>query len=212
MPEQDASFAPHPARAFGARHPLPASAGRGCRAAPGTRSDGGVIPAGRVAPCRRGTRRCGRNADARIRRKICWCRRADSNRQPIAYEAIALPLSYCGLISALISAAPCLGKARRRGNGSIYKRTPRFDSARASVTTDRDVRLLRPLPRLHPNSSLPEFGHLLTGRSRINPTSAGGTGRGHAMRFVRASPPPPQPFPASGRGSAPSSPLDRKAE
>src|SRR5215831_6298632 len=29
--------------------------------------------------------------------KICWCRRADSNRQPIAYEAIALPLSYCGV-------------------------------------------------------------------------------------------------------------------
>src|SRR5215831_5245633 len=29
--------------------------------------------------------------------KIGWCRRADSNRQPIAYEAIALPLSYCGV-------------------------------------------------------------------------------------------------------------------
>ena len=29
--------------------------------------------------------------------EICWCRRADSNRQPIAYEAIALPLSYCGV-------------------------------------------------------------------------------------------------------------------
>ena len=28
---------------------------------------------------------------------IGWCRRADSNRQPIAYEAIALPLSYCGV-------------------------------------------------------------------------------------------------------------------
>jgi hypothetical protein len=28
---------------------------------------------------------------------VGWCRRADSNRQPIAYEAIALPLSYCGL-------------------------------------------------------------------------------------------------------------------
>src|SRR6516164_2387917 len=31
------------------------------------------------------------------RPKIGWCRRADSNRQPIAYEAIALPLSYCGV-------------------------------------------------------------------------------------------------------------------
>src|SRR5262245_2476887 len=29
--------------------------------------------------------------------RIGWCRRADSNRQPIAYEAIALPLSYCGV-------------------------------------------------------------------------------------------------------------------
>src|SRR5215813_6945335 len=47
-------------------------------------------------------------------------------------------------------------------------------------------RLLRPLPRLQPNSGLPEFGHLLTGRSRIDPTSAGGTGRGHAKRLMRA--------------------------
>src|SRR5262249_12667717 len=39
----------------------------------------------------------GGNASGRDRRKICWCRRADSNRQPIAYEAIALPLSYCGV-------------------------------------------------------------------------------------------------------------------
>jgi hypothetical protein len=29
--------------------------------------------------------------------KQSWCRRADLNRQPIAYEAIALPLSYCGV-------------------------------------------------------------------------------------------------------------------
>src|SRR6516164_6868021 len=29
--------------------------------------------------------------------RVDWCRRADSNRQPIAYEAIALPLSYCGV-------------------------------------------------------------------------------------------------------------------
>src|SRR5262245_33878056 len=36
-------------------------------------------------------------------RKICWCRRADSNRQPIAYEAIALPLSYCG-----VQNGPCI--------------------------------------------------------------------------------------------------------
>src|SRR6266404_9421870 len=35
--------------------------------------------------------------------KICWCRRADSNRQPIAYEAIALPLSYCG-----VQKEPCI--------------------------------------------------------------------------------------------------------
>src|SRR5262245_24053209 len=40
-----------------------------------------------------------------------------------------------------------------------------------------------PLPRLQPNSGLPEFGLLLTGRSRTNPTSGGGTGRGHAKRM-----------------------------
>src|SRR5262249_12725022 len=38
-----------------------------------------------------------RTAWAENGRNICWCRRADSNRQPIAYEAIALPLSYCGV-------------------------------------------------------------------------------------------------------------------
>src|SRR5262249_31136256 len=46
------------------------------------------------------------------------------------------------------------------------------------------------LPRLQPNSGLPEFGHVLTGRSRINPTSAGGLGRGHAPRFARFTPSP----------------------
>src|SRR5262249_33707539 len=50
-----------------------------------------------------------------------------------------------------------------------------------------------PLPRLQPNSGSPEFGHLLTGRSRINPTSAGGTGRGHTPRFVLATPSPTLP-------------------
>jgi hypothetical protein len=35
--------------------------------------------------------------------EICWCRRADSNRQPIAYEAIALPLSYCGVQEDFVS-------------------------------------------------------------------------------------------------------------
>src|SRR5262245_41061297 len=57
----------------------------------------------------------------------------------------------------------------------------------------RLMRLLRPLPRLQPNSGLPEFGHLLTGRSRINPTSAGGTGRGHTTRFVLTTPSPTLP-------------------
>src|SRR5262249_11429570 len=50
-----------------------------------------------------------------------------------------------------------------------------------------------PLPRLQPNSGSPEFGHLLTGRSRINPTSAGGTGRGHTTRFVLPTPSPTLP-------------------
>src|SRR5215472_17681193 len=35
--------------------------------------------------------------------RVGWCRRADSNRQPIAYEAIALPLSYCG-----VQNGPCI--------------------------------------------------------------------------------------------------------
>src|SRR6266851_7354088 len=51
----------------------------------------------------------------------------------------------------------------------------------------------RSLPRLQPNSGLPEFGHILTGRSRINPTSAGGTGRGHARKFARFTPSPTLP-------------------
>src|SRR5260221_12302078 len=51
-------------------------------------NDRGMIVAARVD--------AGGTQSARIRRKICWCRRADLNRQPIAYEAIALPLSYCG--------------------------------------------------------------------------------------------------------------------
>src|SRR5215467_523742 len=58
-------------------------------------------------------------------------------------------------------------------------------------------------PPLAAELGLPEFGHILTGRSRIDPTSAGGLGRGHAQRL--GSPPPPRPSPASGGGSRPSS-------
>src|SRR5260370_36268794 len=52
-------------------------------------NDRGMIVAARVD--------AGGTQSARIRRKICWRRRAGSNRQPIAYEASALPLSYCGV-------------------------------------------------------------------------------------------------------------------
>src|SRR5215468_7638311 len=89
---------------------------------------------------------------------------------------------------ALISAALCLGKARRQGNGSICQRTPLTDSARASATTARVGRLLRPPPRWR-------------GRDR----------EGARKKIERARAPPPQPSPASGGGSAPRLSLDRKA-
>jgi hypothetical protein len=54
------------------------------------------------------------------------------------------------------------------------------------------------LPRLQPNSGLPEFGHSITGRSRINPTSAGGLGRGWFARILMYA--PPSSSPASGGG------------
>src|SRR6516162_745353 len=82
---------------------------------------------------------------------------------------------------ALISAALCLGKARSHGNGSICPRTPLTDSGRASVTTARIGRLLRPLTRLR-------------GRDR----------EGARKKIERTRAPPPQPSPASGGGSAPS--------
>ena len=41
-----------------------------------------------------------------------WCRRADSNRQPIAYEAIALPLSYCGVASVVAKKPPAVEAVR----------------------------------------------------------------------------------------------------
>src|SRR5262249_24224884 len=89
---------------------------------------------------------------------------------------------------ALISAALCLGKARRQGNGSICERTPLTDSACASVTTARGARLLRPLPPLRR-----------------------GDREGDCKKIERARAPPPQPSPASGGGSAPRLSLDRKA-
>src|SRR5262249_57343894 len=75
---------------------------------------------------------------------------------------------------------------------------PRHLCRRLSAPSPRSV---RPLPRLQPNSGLPEFGHILTGRSRIDPTSAGGLGRGHAQR-LGSPPPPPPPPPTHARGSA----------
>src|SRR5262249_56886135 len=84
---------------------------------------------------------------------------------------------------ALISAALCLGKARRQGNGSICQRTPLTDSARASVTTARVGRLLRPLPRLR------------------------GRDRERARKTIeRARAPPPPPPPPRRRGGPPSLP------
>src|SRR5262249_27651913 len=56
-------------------------------------------------------------------------------------------------------------------------------------------RLLRPLPRLQPNSGLPEFGHVLTGRSRINPTSAWRDREGARRKIERARAPLSPPLP-----------------
>ena len=53
--------------------------------------------------------------------KICWCRRADSNRQPIAYEAIALPLSYCG-----VQKEPC--------SKLLSNKPPPVEEARSAVS------------------------------------------------------------------------------
>src|SRR6516164_7990952 len=53
--------------------------------------------------------------------KIGWCRRADSNRQPIAYEAIALPLSYCG-----VQKEPC--------SKLLSNKPPPVEEARSAVS------------------------------------------------------------------------------
>src|SRR5262249_62371830 len=76
---------------------------------------------------------------------------------------------------------------------------------RLSAPSPRSV---RSLPRLQPNSGLPEFGHVLTGRSRINPTSAGGIGRGiqEDSRLLGPPPPPPPPTRGGGGGSNPPAP------
>src|SRR5260370_17004405 len=74
---------------------------------------------------------------------------------------------------------------------------------------DLSARSVCSLPRLQPNSGLPEFGHIWTGRSRINPTSAGGVGRGYAsanLSVCLLPVPPPQ----AGEGNAPSLPRHMK--
>src|SRR6516162_4264 len=82
-----------------------------------------------------------RSTRRRILRKIGWCRRADSNRQPIAYEAIALPLSYCGVQKASCSkllsnkpppveeaqSSPLSALPRPRFRGGELQRGPRFE-------------------------------------------------------------------------------------
>src|SRR5262249_40911882 len=80
---------------------------------------------------------------------------------------------------------------------------------RGEVMTVRHTRSA-PSPACKPNSGLPEFGRFLTGRSRINPTSAGGVGRGHlpsARALLHGPPPPPRPR-TGGRGpTEPAAPL-----
>ena len=108
-------------RGHGARTILPTRTGRVTRASPTLRArpanwhvTRGLDHASRIyPPCAGKCRHSGkpefgwsiilRNDDGRGFAQAVrlpgqsWCRRADLNRQPIAYEAIALPLSYCGL-------------------------------------------------------------------------------------------------------------------
>src|SRR5262249_47949608 len=79
---------------------------------------------------------CAGMTETGTRPKICWCRRADSNRQPIAYEAIALPLSYRGvqkeLSTKLLSKKPPAVEethlCRPRASGDPYSRAGGYGS------------------------------------------------------------------------------------
>jgi hypothetical protein len=71
-------------------------------------------------------------------RKICWCRRADSNRQPIAYEAIALPLSYCGVQKEFVSNFYQTSRPQLKRRNQRSPIGPRFFSMDARVKPGHD--------------------------------------------------------------------------
>jgi hypothetical protein len=75
---------------------------------------------------------------AGIWRKICWCRRADSNRQPIAYEAIALPLSYCGVQKEFVSNFYQTSRPQLKRRNQRSPIGPRFFSMDARVKPGHD--------------------------------------------------------------------------
>src|SRR5262245_9640256 len=80
---------------------------------------------------------------------------------------------------ALISAALCLGKARRKGSGSSCPRTPLTEGGRASAPPAKVGRLLRPPPRW-----------------------GGRDGGGARRKIERArAPPSPNPPPQTGEGA-----------
>jgi hypothetical protein len=129
--------------------------------------------------------------------KKCWCRRADSNRQPIAYEAIALPLSYCGLRRdepCSKDAAPCRSGAiahdDRTGSFGVTHNRPahsvRFPPPPAGEGQGGGMRQDSCVPA-HPLPTPPaEVGYirlrpLNSDRTRVNPSSVA-SGGGSAPR------------------------------
>jgi hypothetical protein len=59
----------------------------------------------------------------------------------------------------------------------------------------------RPLPRLRPNSGVPEFGCFIDWPKSETPTSAGGTGRGKTIMKSVSRRPLPNPPPQAGEGA-----------
>src|SRR6266540_5195043 len=88
--------------------------------------------------------------------------------------------------------APTLLKLRRAWQAGAVR------SLIAPYGLPTDPRHIVPSPACSRTRVYPSPATLLTGRSRKHPTSAGGTGRGHASIFVRATPPPPPPPPPGG--------------
>src|SRR5215470_6146296 len=96
-----------------------------------------------------------------------------------------------------------VGGVARAGGGGAHVHLPAGGCRRAGDQARATRRRLRALLRQARRAarsvcSLPKLG------SFPSPACGGGTGRGHATRFVRASSPPPPPPPPRGGGGRPS--------